>query len=194
MKYYFNKYNFINFSIITLLATTLVERLAWFLIVQMHLTTFLAAILLIFTLRLIMIAAATLLFFTIIIEFGSRNAEFDYFSNSIKSYIATWKIRRYCTQINVEPSLEESMRYLNTKQLIIKKANYSLLTLTVTYYEKKAVAIWQLPPNSESQALMKELLPTVKNELNQLDSRYMFTDFIRLPNSRLVISEATRRK
>ncbi|HEM6406167.1 TPA: hypothetical protein ACGO43_002206, partial [Streptococcus suis] len=168
MKYYFNKYNFINFSIITLLATTLVERLAWFLIVQMHLTTFLAAILLIFTLRLIMIAAATLLFFTIIIEFGSRNAEFDYFSNSIKSYIATWKIRRYCTQINVEPSLEESMRYLNTKQLIIKKANYSLLTLTVTYYEKKAVAIWQLPPNSESQALMKELLPTVKNELNQL--------------------------
>lgn len=41
---------------------------------------------------------------------------------------------------------------------------------------------------------MKELLPTVKNELNQLDSSYMFTDFIRLSNSRIVISEATRRK
>lgn len=194
MKHYFNKYNLINFSIITLLATALVERLAWFLIVQMHLTTFLAAILLIFTLRLIMILAAALLFFTIIIEFGNRNAEFDYFSNSIKSYIATWKIRRYCTQINVEPSLEESMRYLNTKQVIIKKANHSLLTLVVTYYDKKAITTWQLPPNSESQALMKELLPTVKNELNQLDSNYMFTDFIRLPNSRIVISEATRRK
>lgn len=194
MKHYFNKYNLINFSIITLLATTLVERLAWFLIVQMHLTSLLATALFIFALRLIMILAAALLFFTIIIEFGNRNAEFDYFSNSIKSYIATWKIRRYCTQINVEPSLEESMRYLNTKQLIIKKANHSLLTLVVTYYDKKAIAIWQLPANSESQALMKELLPAVKNELNQLDSRYMFTDFIRLPNSRIVISEATRRK
>ncbi|HGO5511952.1 TPA: hypothetical protein ACK2WK_001356 [Streptococcus suis subsp. hashimotonensis] len=194
MKHYFNKFNLINFSIITLLATTLIERIAWFLIVQMHLTTFLAAILFILTLRLIIIVAVAVLFFTVIIELGNRNAEFDYFSNSIKSYVATWKIRRYCTQINVEPSLEESMRYLNTKQLIIKKANYSLLTLTVTYYDKKAVAIWQLPPNSESQALMKELLPTVKNELNQLDSNYMFTDFIRLPNSRIVISEATRRK
>ncbi|HEL2333607.1 TPA: hypothetical protein U0601_002190 [Streptococcus suis] len=194
MKHYFNKYNLINFSIITLLTTALVERFAWFLIVKMHLTSFFAAVLFILILRLIIIVAVALLFFTVIIELGNRNAEFDYFSNSIKSYVATWKIRRYCTQINVEPSLEESMRYLNTKQLIIKKANYSLLTLTVTYYEKKAVAIWQLPPNSESQALMKELLPTVKNELNQLDSRYMFTDFIRLPNSRLVISEATRRK
>lgn len=121
MKHYFNKYNLINFSIITLLATTLVERLAWFLIVQMHLNSLLATALFIFALRLIMILAAALLFFTIIIEFGNRNAEFDYFSNSIKSYIATWKIRRYCTQINVEPSLEESMRYLNTKQVIIKK-------------------------------------------------------------------------
>lgn len=194
MKHYFNKYNLINFSIITLLTTALVERFAWFLIVKMHLTSFFAAVLFILILRLIIIVAVASLFFTVIIELGNRNAEFDYFSNSIKSYVATWKIRRYCTQINVEPSLEESMRYLNTKQLIIKKANYSLLTLTVTYYEKKAVAIWQLPANSESQALMKELLPTVKNELNQLDSSYMFTDFIRLSNSRIVISEATRRK
>lgn len=194
MKHYFNKFNIVNCSLFVLLVTTLVERLTWFLIVQMHLTSLLATALFIFALRLIMILAAALLFFTVIIEFGNRNAEFDYFSNSIKSYIATWKIRRYCTQINVEPSLEESTRYLNTKQLIIKKANYSLLTLTVTYYDKKAVAIWQLPPNSESQALMEELLPAVKNELNQLDSSYMFTDFVRLSNSRIVISEATRRK
>lgn len=194
MKHYFNKFNIINGSFFVLLAATLVERFAWFLIVQMHLTSFLATALFIFALRLMIILSAALLFFTVIIEFGNRNAEFDYFSNSIKSYIATWKIRRYCTQINVEPSLEESMRYLNTKQLIIKKANHSLLTLAVTYYDKKAIAIWQLPPNSESQALMEELLPAVKNELNQLDSSYMFTDFLRLPNSRIVISEATKRK
>ncbi|MFM0714357.1 hypothetical protein P7J19_09180 [Streptococcus suis] len=194
MKHYFNKFNLINFSIITLLATTLIERIAWFLIVQMHLTTFLAAILFILTLRLIMIAAVALLFFTVIIELGNRNAEFDYFSNSIKSYIATWKIRRYCTQINVEPSIEESVHQIHTKQIITKKANHSLLTLTVTYYTDRAIAIWLLPPNNESQKQIEELLPRTKNELNLLDDNYMFTDFIRLPNSRIVISEATRRK
>ena len=193
MKYYFNKYNLINFSIITLLATTLVERLAWFLIVQMHLTSLLATALLIFALRLIMILAAALLFFTIIIEFGNRNAEFDYFSNSIKSYIATWKIRRYCTQINVEPSLEESMRYLNTKQVIIKKANHSLLTLVVVYYEKHAIALWKLPSNSESYRIMEELLPQLKRELNQLDDSYLFSDFIRLANGRVFKSTAIRK-
>ena len=193
MKHYFNKYNLINFSIITLLATTLVERLAWFLIVQMHLTSLLATALLIFALRLIMILAAALLFFTIIIEFGNRNAEFDYFSNSIKSYIATWKIRRYCTQINVEPSLEESMRYLNTKQVIIKKANHSLLTLVVVYYEKHAIALWKLPSNSESYRIMEELLPQLKRELNQLDDSYLFSDFIRLANGRVFKSTAIRK-
>ena len=194
MKHYFNKYNLINFSIITLLATTLVERLAWFLIVQMHLTSLLATALLIFALRLIMILAAALLFFTIIIEFGNRNAEIDYFSNSIKSYIATWKIRRYCTQINVEPSLEESMRYLNTKQVIIKKANHSLLTLVVVYYEKHAIALWKLPSNSESYRIMEELLPQLKRELNQLDDSYLFSDFIRLANGRVFKSTAIRKK
>lgn len=194
MKHYFNKYNLINFSIITLLATTLVERLAWFLIVQMHLTSLLATALFIFALRLIMILAATLLFFTIIIEFGNHNAEFDYFSNSIKSYIATWKTRRYCTQINVEPTLEESTRYLNTKQMIVKKANRSLLTLTVVYYKDYAVATWTLPANSESFRLMEELLPQLKRELYQLDNNYLFNDFIRLANSRVFQSTATRRK
>ena len=193
MKYYFNKYNLINFSLITLLATTLVERLAWFLIVQMHLNSLLATALFIFVLRLIMILAAALLFFTIIIEFGNRNAEFDYFSNSIKSYIATWKIRRYCTQINVEPSLEESMRYLNTKQVIIKKANHSLLTLVVVYYEKHAIALWKLPSNSESYRIMEELLPQLKRELNQLDDSYLFSDFIRLANGRVFKSTAIRK-
>lgn len=193
MKHYFNKYNLINFSIITLLATTLVERLAWFLIVQMHLTSLLATALFIFVLRLIMILAAALLFFTIIIEFGNRNAEIDYFSNSIKSYIATWKIRRYCTQINVEPSLEESMRYLNTKQVIIKKANHSLLTLVVVYYEKHAIALWKLPSNSESYRIMEELLPQLKRELNQLDDSYLFSDFIRLANGRVFKSTAIRK-
>lgn len=194
MKHHFNKYNIINFAAILLLATFLIERLSLFLFIQMNLTTLLAIAIFIYLLRFIMLFAAALLFFTIIIEFGNRNAEFDYFSNSIKSYIATWKIRRYSTQINVEPSLEEPMRYLNTKQIIIKKANRSLLTLTVTYYDKKAIAIWQLPPNNESQTLVEDLLPSVKTELNQLDDNYMFTDFIRLPNSRIVISEATRRK
>lgn len=194
MKHYFNKFNLINCSLFVLLVTTLVERFAWFLIVQMHLTSLLATALFIFALRLIMILAAALLFFTIIIEFANRNAEFDYFSNSVKSYIATWKIRRYCTQINVEPSLEESMRYLNTKQVIIKKANHSLLTLVVVYYEKHAIALWKLPSNSESYRITEELLPQLKRELNQLDDSYLFSDFIRLANGRVFKSTAIRKK
>ncbi|MGT2742903.1 hypothetical protein [Streptococcus plurextorum] len=194
MKHYFNKYNLINFSIITLLATTFVERLTSFLIVQMNLSTILAIVFFIFVLRLGMILSATLFFFTVIIEFGNRNAEFDYFSNSIKSYIATWKIRRYCTQINVEPTFEESMRYLNTKQLIIKKANHSILTLVVVYYEKHAIALWKLPSNSESYRIMEELLPQLKRELNQLDDSYLFSDFIRLANGRVFKSTAIRKK
>lgn len=194
MKHYFNKYNLINFSIITLLATTFVERLSSFLIVQMNLSTILAIVFFIFVLRLGMILSATLLFFTVILEFANRNAEFDYFSNSIKSYIATWKIRRYCTQINVEPTLEESMRYLNTKQLIIKKANHSLLTLVVVYYEKHAITLWKLPSNSESYRIMEELLPQLKRELNQLDDSYLFSDFIRLANGCVFKSTAIRKK
>ena len=136
----------------------------------------------------------SLLLYIVIIDFGFRNAEFDYFRNSIKSYIATYKIRRFCRQINVEPSLEESSRYSNSKQEIIRKANRSLLTLTVIYYEEKAVAKWTFPPNCESYNIMEELLSQVKRELNQLDSSYLFNDFIRLENSRTFSSTAFRKK
>ncbi|WP_236656713.1 hypothetical protein [Streptococcus suis] len=145
-------------------------------------------------LRFIMLFTGAILIFTFLLEFANRNAEFDDFKNSIKSYAATWKTRRYCTQINVEPTLEESTRYLNTKQMIVKKANRSLLTLTVVYYKDYAVATWTLPANSESFRLMEELLPQLKRELYQLDNNYLFNDFIRLANSRVFQSTATRRK
>ena len=144
--------------------------------------------------RLISSVSFILLLFIINIDFAFRNAEFDYFRNSIKSYIATYKIRRFCRQINVEPSFEESSRYSNTKQEIIRKANHSLLTLTVVYYEQKAVARWTFPANCESYNIMEELLAQAKRELNQLDSSYLFNDFIRLENSRTFISTAFRKK
>lgn len=194
MRNYFNKYNVINFTIFISLIFFIFERLATFIIFQIHLETFFNFIVFISVLRLISILSFSLLLYIVIIDFGFRNAEFDYFRNSIKSYIATYKIRRFCRQINIEPSLEESSRFSNSKQEIIRKANRSLLTLTVIYYEEKAVAKWTFPPNCESYNIMEELLSQVKRELNQLDSRYLFNDFIRLENSRTFISTALRKK
>ena len=194
MRNYFNKYNVINFTIFISLIFFIFERLATFLIFQIHLETFFSFIVFISVLRLISILSFALLLYIVIIDFGFRNAEFDYFRNSIKSYIATYKIRRFCRQINIEPSLEESSRFSNSKQEIIRKANRSLLTLTVIYYEEKAVVKWTFPPNCESYNIMEELLSQVKRELNQLDSSYLFNDFIRLENSRTFSSTAFRKK
>lgn len=194
MKKYFNKYNVVNFTIFILFIFFIIERLAMFLITKIHLETFYYFVMFIWILRLIIVSAFSILFFIIILDFASRNAEFDYFRNSIKSYVATWQMRRFCRQINVEPSLEESSRYSNSKQEIIRKANRSLLTLTVVYYEEKAVAKWSFPANCESYNIMEELLAQVKRELNQLDSSYLFNDFIRLENSRTFSSTAFRKK
>lgn len=194
MKKYFNKYNVINFTFLILLIFFIIERLATFLIIQIHLETFFYFVLFVWILRLITASAFSILISTIVIDFGFRNAEFDYFRNSIKSYVATWKVRRFCRQINVEPSLEESSRYSNSKQEIIRKANRSLLSLTVVYYEQRAVAKWTFPANCESYNIMEKLLEQAKRELNQLDSSYLFNDFIRLENSRTFSSTAFRRK
>ena len=194
MSNYFNKYNVINFTIFISLIFFIFERLATFFIFQTHLETFFNFIVFISVLRLIASLSFLLLLFIINIDFAFRNAEFDYFRNSIKSYVATWQMRRFCRQINVEPSLEESSRYSNSKQEIIRKANRSLLTLTVVYYEQKAVATWTFPANCESYNIMEELLAQAKRELNQLDSNYLFNDFIRLENSRTFISTAFRKK
>ena len=194
MKNYLNKYNVINFTIFISLIFFIFERLATFLIFQIHLETFFSFIVFISVLRLISILSFSLLLYIVIIDFGFRNAEFDYFRNSIKSYVATWQMRRFCRQINVEPSLEESSRYSNTKQEIIRKANRSLLSLTVVYYEQRAVAKWTFPANCESYNIMEELLAQAKRELNQLDSSYLFNDFVRLENSRTFSSTAFRKK
>lgn len=144
MTKYFNKYNVVNFTIFVSIIFFILERLATFIIFQIHIETFFYFIVFISVLRLISSVSFILLLFIINIDFAFRNAEFDYFRNSIKSYVATWQMRRFCRQINVEPTLEESSRYSNSKQEIIRKANRSLLTLTVVYYEQKAVASSEL--------------------------------------------------
>lgn len=194
MRNYFNKYNVVNFTIFVSIIFFILERLATFIIFQIHLETFFYFIVFISVLRLISSVSFILLLFIINVDFAFRNAEFDYFRNSIKSYVATWQMRRFCRQINVEPSLEESSRYSNSKQEIIRKANRSLLSLTVVYYEEKAVAKWTFPANCESYNIMEELLSQAKRELNQLDSSYLFNDFIRLENSRTFSSTAFRKK
>ena len=194
MRNFFNKYNVINFTIFIWIVYFILERLSLFLLFQMNLESFYYFVVFIWILRLIIVSAFSILFFIIILDFASRNAEFDYFRNSIKSYVATWQMRRFCRQINVEPSLEESSRYSNSKQEIIRKANRSLLTLTVIYYKDRAVVKWTFPANCESYNIMEELLAQAKRELNQLDSNYLFNDFIRLENSRTFISTALRKR
>ncbi|MDU0953369.1 hypothetical protein [uncultured Streptococcus sp.] len=184
MKNYLNKYNVINFTIFILLIFFIIERLATFLIIQIHLETLYYFVMFIWILRLITASAFSVLLITISIDFISRRANSDSFINSIKSYLATWKIRRYCTHINVEPSMEESSRYLNTKQVIVKKVNRSLKALTVTYYKDCAVLNGRLPSNNESADIVEKLFPKIKKELNYLDKDYQFNDIIRDPEGK----------
>ena len=184
MRNYFNKYNVINFTIFISLIFFIFERLATFLIIQIHLETFFYFVISIWILRLITVSAFSVLLITISVDFISRRANSDSFINSIKSYLATWKIRRYCTHINVEPSMEESSRYLNTKQVIVKKVNRSLKALTVTYYKDCAVLNGRLPSNIESADIIEKLFPKIKKELNYLEKKYQFTDIIREPEGK----------
>ena len=179
MKNYFNKYNVINVTAFIWIVSFILERLSLFLFFQMNLESFYYFVVFILILRLITVSAFSILFFAIILEFSFRRAESDYFRNSIKSYLATRKIRRYCTHINVEPTLEESSRYMNTKQVIVKKVNRSLKALTVTYYKDFAVLNGRLPSNNESADIIEKLFPKIKKELNYLDKDYQFNDIIR---------------
>ena len=194
MKKYFNMYNIITYLALFFISTLAVERLSSFLMNVMSLTEVLPVILFVWSLRFLMLLLLIFVFVVIYMEIYFRASTDVNFKNSLKSYKATWLIRRFCTQINTEPTLEESNSYRNTKQIIVKKANRSVLTLVVTYFENKAIATWYLPPNSESFALMEELLPKVKQELNLLDNKYLFNDFIRVSNSRCYKSEAILKK
>ena len=184
MKNYFNKYNVINVTAFIWIVSFILERLSLFLFFQMNLESFYYFVVFILILRLITVSAFSILFFAIILEFSFRRAESDYFRNSIKSYLATRKIRRYCTHINVEPTLEESSRYMNTKQVIVKKVNRSLKALTVTYYKDFAVLNGRLPSNNESADIIEKLFPKIKKELNYLDKDYQFNDIIRDPEGK----------
>lgn len=184
MRNYFNKYNVINFTVFIWIVSFILERLSLFLFFQMNLESFYYFVVFILILRLITVSAFSILFFAIILEFSFRRAESDYFRNSIKSYLATRKIRRYCTHINVEPTLEESSRYMNTKQVIVKKVNRSLKALTVTYYKDFAVLNGRLPSNNESADIIEKLFPKIKKELNYLDKNYQFNDIIRDPEGK----------
>ena len=184
MRNYFNKYNVINVTAFIWIVSFILERLSLFLFFQMNLESFYYFVVFILILRLITVSAFSISFFAIILEFSFRRAESDYFRNSIKSYLATRKIRRYCTHINVEPTLEESSRYMNTKQVIVKKVNRSLKALTVTYYKDFAVLNGRLPSNNESADIIEKLFPKIKKELNYLDKNYQFNDIIRDPEGK----------
>ena len=184
MRNYFNKYNVINVTVFIWIVSFVLERLSLFLFFQMNLESFYYFVVFIWILRLIIVSAFSILLITIGIDFISRSADSDSFINGIKSYLATRKIRRYCTHINIEPSMEESSRYMNTKQVIVKKVNRSLKALTVTFYKDCAVLNGRLPSNTESADIIEKLFPKIKKELNYLDKNYQFNDIIRDPEGK----------
>ena len=184
MRNFFNKYNVINFTVFIWIVSFILERLSLFLFFQMNLESFYYFVVFIWILRLIIVSAFSILLITIGIDFISRSADSDSFINGIKSYLATRKIRRYCTHINIEPSMEESSRYMNTKQVIVKKVNRSLKALTVTFYKDCAVLNGRLPSNTESADIIEKLFPKIKKELNYLDKNYQFNDIIRDPEGK----------
>ena len=192
MRNYFNKYNVINVTVFIWIVSFVLERLSLFLFFQMNLESFYYFVVFIWILRLIIVSAFSVLLITIGIDFISRSADSDSFINGIKSYLATRKIRRYCTHINVEPTLEESSRYMNTKQVIVKKVNRSLKALTVTFYKDCAVLNGRLPSNTESADVIEKLFPKIKKELNYLDKNYQFNDIIRDPEGKNFSSVAKR--
>ena len=171
MRNYFNKYNVINVTAFIWIVSFILERLSLFLFFQMKLESFYYFVVFIWILRLIILSAFSILFFAIFLEF---------------------LFRRYCTHINVEPTLEESSRYMNTKQVIVKKVNRSLKALTVTFYKDCAVLNGRLPSNTESADVIEKLFPKIKKELNYLDKNYQFNDIIRDPEGKNFSSVAKR--
>ena len=131
MKHYFNRYNILNFIMFTLLIFFILERISTFLIFQIHLDTIFYFLVYIISLRFILLLEFCIFIYMIIIDLIFRIVERDSFNNSMKSYIATWKIRRFLSQTNVDTTFNELASILNRKQMIIKKANRYLLTLTV---------------------------------------------------------------
>ena len=70
----------------------------------------------------------------------------------------------------------------------------SLWSLTIEFHSDYAHLTWRFPNSYEAQQLILELLPSLKNELNYVESHFLFNDIIRKDNSRIFEALGYKRK
>ncbi|MFC6995737.1 hypothetical protein ACFQHX_09370 [Streptococcus loxodontisalivarius] len=67
-------------------------------------------------------------------------------------------------------------------------ANAAVRTLTVSYYQDRAIVSIKLPENDNAQKLLLEKLPRLRDKLNALQNGYTFND-LTAENDRLYSAE-----
>lgn len=115
-----------------------------------------------------------------IVEVGCKCIEKDSITNILKSHMATHTLRKFAHTFGSKRNINSPTE---TNETVSKgKANRSLQTLVVTYYNDSATMKIKLPADHEGRKTIKALFPDVKAELNELDSNFLFSDIVRQKN------------
>ena len=112
----------------------------------------------------------------------------------LKYYHRTWQARRFATQIITPTKNTQTISLQSSQNIIKKKVNVSLWSLTIEFHSDYAHLTWRFPNSYEAQQLILELLPSLKNELNYVESHFLFNDIIRKDNSRIFEALGYKRK
>lgn len=100
----------------------------------------------------------------------------DSMRNILKSHMATHTLRKFAHTFGSKRNINSPTE---TNVTVPKgKANRSLQTLVVTYYNDSATMKIKLPANHEGQKTIKALFPDMKAELNGQDSNFLFSDIV----------------
>lgn len=115
------------------------------------------------------------------------------FKHLHKSYIATYKVRKFANQMSNPIEIFNGLPRLSGNEKVIKKANQSLQTLTVYFYQDRADFSIKLPANVESNKALQAILKDIRAELNHLDADFSFSDIVH-KKGRWYISRARRQR
>lgn len=103
------------------------------------------------------------------------------FKNLYKSLLATHHIRNFCMKSSAN-------NFNSANDTKTDKINSSLYSLEILYNDNSAMLIWYLPDSHEVQQAIKEMFTSVREELNALDSDYIFSDISREKRNRYTAS------
>lgn len=100
----------------------------------------------------------------------------DTVKNIFKSYSATYRLRRFAHTYSTQKDFITPNGIVEMNA--IKKANLSVLTLVVTFKDDSATMRIKLPADHKGQEIIKSLFPSMKAQLNAVDSTFLFNDII----------------